>query len=377
MHHVDALPNEPSPDGAAPSALGTLRIWSLHAISLALPLYVLAFASSGPHPPYRAFAWLAIVPITVLLDRKSGPALHAPREKMAAWPFDVLLLVLAALQLVNVALALRLVQQAGFFTADTFVAWLLVGVASGYSTLVVAHELIHRRSRGLQLLGRLLLATVIYEHFYVEHVRGHHLRIGTDDDPATSRYGESYKDFFWRTVPAQFRSAWRLEAKRLGDEDMPWYDPRLLRSDVVHGIVAEVALALGVLFLFGPGALALYLGQAYVAVRLLEAVNYFEHYGLRRLGRKVRPVDSWDSDSWFTLFALVGLSRHADHHAYASRPFQALRTWEESPKLPHGYILMVIRVVFDNANLRVLLDAELERRRLGPFVDQLCSTSAS
>jgi alkane 1-monooxygenase len=86
-----------------------------------------------------------------------------------------------------------------------------------------------------------------------------------------------------------------------------------------------------------------------------------------RQGRKVRPVDSWDSDSWFTLFALVGLSRHADHHAYAARPYQALRTWEESPKLPYGYILMVILVIFDNARVRRLLGEELERRRLGPF----------
>jgi alkane 1-monooxygenase len=120
---------------------------------------------------------------------------------------------------------------------------------------------------------------------------------------------------------------------------------------------------------FGPAALVVHLAQAYVAVRLLEAVNYFEHYGLRRQGRKVRPVDSWDSDSWFTLFALVGLSRHADHHAYASRPFQALRTWEDSPKLPYGYIITTLMVIFANQRLRSRLGEELARRRLGPFAE--------
>jgi alkane 1-monooxygenase len=98
-------------------------------------------------------------------------------------------------------------------------------------------------------------------------------------------------------------------------------------------------------------------------------VNYFEHYGLRRAGRKVRPVDSWDSDSRFTLFALVGLSRHADHHAYASRPFQALRTWEESPKLPYGYLAMVALVLLDNARMQELMHAELRRTKLGPFAE--------
>src|SRR5262249_51451350 len=158
---------------------------------------------------------------------------------------------------------------------------------------------IHRKSPLLVLLGRLLLVTVFYEHFYIEHVRGHHLRIGTDDDPATSRYGETYAEFWRRTVPAQFRSAWRLEAKRLGDEEMRWSDPRLLRSAVVHGILAEAVVAGLALALLGPAALVFLLAQASVAVRLLEAVNYFEHYGLRRQGRKVRPVDSWDSDAWF------------------------------------------------------------------------------
>jgi alkane 1-monooxygenase len=363
MQRAAALPAETA------SPLETLRLGALHLISLSLPLYVLAFALTGPHRWYAALPWLLVVPALDRLDQRSGSALHKPLEGLPGWPFDAMLVAHTALQIVNVTLAARMVARGGLLSIDTLVAALVVGVSSGWSAIVVAHELIHRKSRPLALLGRLLLVTVCYEHFFTEHVRGHHLRIGTDDDPATSRFGETYEQFWRRTVPAQLRSAWRLEAKRLGDEDMPWHDPRLLRSAVVHGLIAEVALAGAVLALFGPAALALFVGQAYVAVRLLEAVNYFEHYGLRRQGRKVRPVDSWDSESWFTLFALVGLSRHADHHAYASRPFQALRTWEESPKLPRGYIGMVLMVVFANARARRLLGEELERRRLGPFAD--------
>jgi alkane 1-monooxygenase len=107
--------------------------------------------------------------------------------------------------------------------------------------------------------------------------------------------------------------------------------------------------------------------QALLAVRLLEAVNYFEHWGLGRTTRRVRTVDSWDTDSWFTLYTLVGLSRHADHHAYASRPYQQLRYFEESPKLPYGYFASVWLALFGKERLRRLLAAELERRRLGPF----------
>lgn len=364
MQRAAALSAQP-----AVSPLATLRMWALHLISLAVPLYTLAFIVTGPHRWYAALPWLLSVPLLWQLDKRIGPALHKPLEGAAAWPFDAILVVLAALQLADVALAGRLIARAGLLSADALVAVLLVGINSGISAIIVAHELIHRKERWMFLLGRLLLCTVFYEHFSTEHVRGHHARIGTEEDPATSRFGETYRAFWRRTVPGQLRSAWRLEAKRLGDEDMGWSDRRVLRNTVLHGVIAETGLALVVLAVLGPAALVGHLGQAWVAVRLLEAVNYFEHYGLRRQGRKVRPVDSWDSDSWFTLFALVGLSRHADHHAYASRPFQALRTWEESPKLPHGYVVTTLMAIFANDRLRAQLGAELQRRKLGPFAE--------
>ncbi|APR83360.1 Alkane-1 monooxygenase [Minicystis rosea] len=347
--------------------LSTLRTWALHLISIAFPLYVLAYVLTGPHRWYASLPWLLVIPALMALDRFSGRALHAPSEGMSAWPFDAILVALTALQLANIVLTARMMARGSLLSADTLVASILVGASSGYSAIVVAHELIHRKSRFMQLLGRALLGTVCYEHFFTEHVRGHHLHVGTDADPATSRYGETYGAFWNRTVVGQLKSAWRIEAKRLGDEDMTWRDPRALRSAVVHGIVGEVAFAVALGVIFGPAALVVHLGQAYVAVRLLEAVNYFEHYGLRRSGRKVRPVDSWDSESLFTLFALVGLSRHADHHAYAARPFQALRTWDESPKLPYGYVCTTLMAIFAGERLRAHLDAELARKKLGPF----------
>jgi alkane 1-monooxygenase len=245
----------------------------------------------------------------------------------------------------------------------------LVGINSGYSGIVVAHELIHRPRPHMRWIGRALLCTVFYEHFFTEHLRGHHARVATTDDPATARFGETYNQFWRRTVPAQFRSAWRLEAKRLGDPDMPWWDARLRRSRVVHGILAESGCAAAIALAFGPAALATHMLQALSAVRLLEAVNYFEHYGLARAHKTVGVLDSWDTSSAFTRYTLVGLSRHADHHAFATRPYQQLRHWEASPKLPCGYFGMVWMVLTQNTKLRGLLEAELRRRRLGPFAE--------
>ena len=118
---------------------------------------------------------------------------------------------------------------------------------------------------------------------------------------------------------------------------------------------------------FGPAAFAFHLIQAFGAFSALEIVNYFEHWGLMRVGKKVQPIDSWDTSSRFTLYGLVGLSRHADHHAHATRPFQQLRHWEESPKLPRGYPGMIRLVLGNNRKFQEQMTAELRRVRLGPF----------
>jgi alkane 1-monooxygenase len=363
----------PEPTLAAPAvperagALETARIWVLHGLCFVVPLSTLAYLLTAPHSAWGALPWLGVIAGSVYADVHSGAERRQPARRLARWPFDTVLYVLVAIQLVNVGLAVWLVSAHGFWRVDTLVMLLLVNVSSGYSGIVVAHELIHRREARWRLLGRMLMGLVLYEHFATEHVRGHHVRVGTPEDPATARFGESFHAFFRRTVPAQLRSAWRLEARRLGDEAMAWHDARLLRSRVLHGLVAEWAFAFALAALFGWGAFAFHLLQASWAVRLLECVNYFEHWGLQRRGKRAEAMDSWDTDSWFTLYTLVGLSRHADHHANAARPYPLLRHMPESPKLPRGYFGMVPLAMVRNRKFQRLMTAELRRRGLGPF----------
>ncbi len=346
-----------------------VRAWAAHLLAFALPIACLAYLLTGPWAGWHALAWLSVLAGSVWVDMWGPDERRQPAATLPGWPFDSVLYVLGALHLVIVALLVVRVATHGFWTLDTLVALTLVGVNSGYSGIVVAHELLHRPQARLHFLGRLLMGSVLYEHFATEHIRGHHLRVGLPDDPATARFGETYFGFFNRTVPAQFRSAWRLESKRLGDERMRLTDVRMLRHRVLHGVIVEWAVTLAILLGLGAGAFAAYLLQAATAVRLLEAVNYFEHWGLARRGRRVTPVDSWDTDSRFTLYTLVGLSRHADHHAWSSRPYQQLRYWQESPKLPYGYFGTVVLLLVRNGRFRELMTQELERRRLGPFAD--------
>jgi alkane 1-monooxygenase len=359
----------PELDAAPVSAGRAARMFVPHLMALLFPLNALFFVLTGPHKPWLAPVFVVAVFGSVVIDRRSGTEPRQPAERMPAWPFDALLLVLVALQVANVALLARMMAGRGLLSVDTFVGMIAVGSSSAYSGIVVAHELIHRPRKGWQALGRLILCTVLYEHFFTEHVRGHHVRVGTDEDPATARFGESFNRFYVRTVPGQFRSAWRLEAARLGDAGMKWYDARLLRSRVVHGMVVEVGLACALTACFGPAALVAHLMQAWWSTRALEVVNYFEHWGLRREGKRVLPMHSWDTYSRFTYYALTGLSRHADHHAFAARPYQQLRVWKESPKLPFGYLAMFPLVLARNGRFQKLMTRELQRKKLGPFAE--------
>ncbi|MGB8337749.1 MAG: fatty acid desaturase [Burkholderiales bacterium] len=65
-----------------------------------------------------------------------------------------------------------------------------IGYASGAIGITAAHELGHKKSPAERTLSKILLLSVCYGHFYIEHNRGHHVRVGTRDDPATARRDE-------------------------------------------------------------------------------------------------------------------------------------------------------------------------------------------
>jgi alkane 1-monooxygenase len=340
-----------------------------------LPLLNLAFLLTGPHSIGMAFVWFMPIWVLVFADIRARGDMRQPDLATPAWPFDLQVALLTALQLANHVLlgvmasklSLWPLPELGTTAANLVAMHALSGVTAGYSGIVLAHELVHRRNRVAFFFGRLLLMFVCYEQFATEHVRGHHPRLGTKGDPATARFGETFTSFLWRTVPQQFRSAWHLENVRLGDAAMRLTDPRMLRHRVLQGVVAEVLITLAYLYFFGLVAMLFFLLQARFAVVLLEVVNYIEHWGIERTTKTVTTSDSWDTDNWFTLYTLVGLSRHSDHHARASRPYHLLQRFEDSPKMPSGYYGTILLAMLANERYRKYCAAELKRRRLGPY----------
>jgi alkane 1-monooxygenase len=357
--------------------LSNLRAIGLHLWAFVLPVITLVYWLTAPHAWWASLLWISPIVILVLIDNHAPDDARQPRDDIPAWPFNIQVYVLVALQIVNhvllgiTASRMDLSTPAGMIdAAAAFVpVMVLTGVNAGYSGIVVAHELVHRRNPIEFFLGRLLLIGVMYEHFATEHVRGHHPRVGTRADGATARFGETHRVFMRRTIPQQFKSAWKLEKVRNGDANMKWYDPRMLRHRVLQGVVAEVGVLIAYLLIWGPLAAAMFFVQARSAVLMLETVNYIEHWGLGREGKKVESIDSWDTANWFTLYTLVGLSRHADHHAQASRPYQKLRHFDETAKMPLGYYGTILLALFKNERYMELATAELKQKKLGPFRD--------
>ncbi|WP_333620195.1 fatty acid desaturase [Dietzia sp.] len=221
---------------------------------------------------------------------------------------------------------------------------LAAGIAGGIG-INTAHELGHKIETGEKWASKITLATTFYGHFYTEHNRGHHARVATPEDPASSRFGESYYRFLPRTVFGSLRSAWGIERERLRRQGKPVWS---IRNDNLNAWAMSVALFAVLTAVFGWAVLPWLIAQAIYGFSLLEVVNYLEHYGLLRQktdkGRyqRTRSEHSWNSDHMVTNIFLFHLQRHSDHHANPMRRFQVLRTVDEAPQLPSGYASLIV-----------------------------------
>lgn len=329
-----------------------------------LPVSTLLFLTNGPYHFYEALLWLLPFASILLLDWLN-PKLALPQENNQHSPFyDGLLYALFFLQLVNVTLMLYYVNRLSWqSTNDILISVVnlialrfLVATSSGTSGIVVAHELIHRPQAFMQLMGRILLCSVCYEHFLITHKRGHHVNLGMPDDIATARLGENFKTYWHRVYLGYLRYAWQSEQERLSIESSLMC---LLKNQVLQGLLIEFILVISIIILFGWLAAFMFLYQALAAVRILEAVNYFQHWGLEdgRFGKTY----GWVTNSWLSRYLLIGLSNHIGHHQDENKRFYEVCYSEAGPKMPYGYLVMNLWIKLDNPSYQKMALRELQR----------------
>ncbi|MFN7692594.1 MAG: alkane 1-monooxygenase [Burkholderiales bacterium] len=315
---------------------------------------------------HDALAWLFVTPafiyiIIPLLDHLLGPDGRnpppeaVPQLEADAWYRGLTVLFVPLQYLALVLGAMVAVRHAG----EVWV-WLgLVLTVGGISGAAIntAHELGHKHPAWERWLARVVLAPVAYGHFYVEHNRGHHRRVASFEDPASSRLGESFWAFLPRTVLGSLQSAWHLERGRLAGRNLgAWH----WRNECLQAWAMTVVVFGSLSLWLGPWALLFLVLQAVYGFSLLEVVNYLEHYGLKRSTgadgklERCRPEHSWNSNHVVSNLFLYHLQRHSDHHAHPTRRYQALRNFPEAPQLPNGYAGMILLAYFPWLWFRVM-----------------------
>ena len=230
----------------------------------------------------------------------------------------------------------------------SFTAIFLVAImAGGYSGIGIntAHELGHKNTWIEQLLAKIVLAVPAYGHFTVEHNSGHHVKVSTPEDPASSRMGESIYSFAVREIPETFNRAWLIETKRLEKLKKPALS---FQNQIIQSYALSLLLQGSLVLIFGVQLIAFLAIHNIWAWLQLTSANYIEHYGLLRAkksnGRyeRCKPHHSWNTNYVLSNVVLFHLERHSDHHAYPARRYQSLRNFDDIPELPNGYFGMYL-----------------------------------
>ena len=324
-------------------------LWLLGAPVMLLPIIGYGFYTLTG---WGVFWWFAplfvylVIPIADLLigeDRSNPPEAVVPRlEKERYYRYATYMAV--PLQYITLIWGCWAVVTLGLPWWALLGLTISVGMVSGVS-INTGHELGHKTDGFEQWLAKIALAPSAYGHFFVEHNRGHHVRVATEEDPASSRMGESFYAFLPRTVFGSLRSAWEIEARRLQRNGHGTWS---IHNHNLQAWSMTVVLFAGLTAWFGWIVLPFLILQAIYGFSLLEVVNYLEHYGLRRQklenGRyeRCQPRHSWNNNHTVTNLLLYQLQRHSDHHANPTRSYQALRHFDEAPQLPAGYAGMIV-----------------------------------
>jgi alkane 1-monooxygenase len=284
---------------------------------------------------------LAVIP---LLDAWLGEDPHNPPEEVvSAMASDryynvVVWFLLLPITAVYLGTMWFVATQSLPWWSYAVLAFAMGTFASSFA--IFGHELGHRPDKWNQRMARLANGMVGMGHFTIEHNRGHHVRVATPEDCASSRMGETIYEFVQREMFPAVKGAWQHESLRMRNKKLPvlhWQN-ELLQSWAFTAVVSGLLIAW-----LGWKILPFLVAHHFFAWYALTQANYIEHYGLKREKlpngkyEPCQPHHSWNTNHIFSNLLQVHLQRHSDHHANPMRPYQALRNFDELPRLPTGY----------------------------------------
>lgn len=317
-------------------------------------LAVIAFTNTG------IWCWLTLlyawvmIPLAELFLKPDAANMQQTEEQLAKANklYDYILYFIVMAQYAAIVLFLFSMKDSFLSRADIFGRVWTMGLLCGTFGINVGHELGHRSNRFEKVLAKASLLTSLYMHFYIEHNKGHHKRVGLREDPNTARLWEPVYFFYFRSVVISYIHAWQIAAADMKKSGKPVIS---VYNEMIQFHLIQLLFVAIIFISFGWLITVYYILAAGIGAVLLETVNYIEHYGLSRKmiaeGKYERamPAHSWNSDHVIGRLMLFELSRHSDHHYLASRKYQVLRHHDDSPQMPTGYPGMMILSLFPPA----------------------------
>ncbi len=135
--------------------------------------------------PVLIFAVFPLLDLLVGLDASNPPdsvIKWLEQDRYYRWCTYLFL----PLQYAGLVFACWMWSHGGLSTLESIGLALTVAMVAGVA-INTAHELGHKRACSERWLSKVALAQTGYGHFFVEHNRGHHVRVATPEDPASAR----------------------------------------------------------------------------------------------------------------------------------------------------------------------------------------------
>ncbi|MAA73359.1 MAG: xylene monooxygenase [Salinisphaeraceae bacterium] len=214
-------------------------------------------------------------------------------------------------------------------------AWLSV-----VPNLPIQHELMHRRdvfSRKLAFILGSLYGDPLRD---IAHTTNHHLNLGTPADGDTARRGETMYTFPLRATLGAYRDSIASETSRLERLGKGFWNSG---NRCLHALAFVAAVLTGIAWAAGIGAASIALMGIAIAKLVVEAFNYYQHYGLVRVpGTPYDRRHLWNHLSPVTRAVAVEITNHSDHHMDSYKPFYRLRPDLQGPQMPSIFLCFML-----------------------------------
>ncbi|WP_293393829.1 fatty acid desaturase [Nevskia sp.] len=302
------------------------------------------------------YVWISLLSLPVLaigdaLLPRDLASRHVRHDRLALVPV-VLSCILWGASFVLLA------WQAGhgdLSTANLIGAILSTGWIGTIVGLPAYHELLHRRDPLIRNFALLMQVFLMDGTRDIGHVTAHHIYVGTPKDHDTAVRGETLYGFMWRSAVRNFVLAQRLECEALEKRGKGRWS---IGHRLWWAVGSLLALMVAMFLIGGWPAAGATLAAGLMSRFLLEAFNYFQHYGqVRREGAPICKRHVWNHLGMLTRAMTFEITNHAEHHLNSYAPYYANKPDLGAIRMPSVFMCFIAALVPPLWHHRIIMPA--------------------